>query len=724
MLTAAVLVLTSRRTAATRWLFRAGAVAAALAVAGVNVRCDRPLNIAVMIDVSPSTRGAAFRDEKSVRSRLTPLLAGRPYTVHYFADGEQPTFDEPACERTRFPVPTDADAVVLMSDGRFELPAATPPVFAVIDPALDRPNDAAVRDITAVNGGLTAYVVGTGDRELRMTDRLGNATATSVPPAGPGVAVETFDAPVVGWRQVGFGPGDAWPENDTMRLEPATDRGRRIAIGLPLPGFENVEETSLLVEFTDASVIVLPAGIDMQGPRGPLYPQQIGAVLRAVRDGGTTLVIVGPPGRLSPLMRPLSPLGPLPPDGPQSWTILLDASGSMAAAADGRTRWSAATAVAREALARLPTTARVTVMAFAADVRMLASDVPPAVAAGALAGDAAVRLGGPTGLRTALESLAARAGGPSRVLLLSDGDADLGDTDALAATLNRTSLRLYAFATTPSNGIGRLCRATGGASYSRYWPEEWSEAVGRVVSATQPVGTPVRWPGRGAWAGSLVGTFARWPAYLADGADLLAGEAATPVAAMWNVGVGRVAAVAGDLFDVAGAAYYQQNLAALAETAIRLERPPVDPRFVAVFDERTETVRLTAIDVNGPLNRLSPILTRDGVSTVFQVTGPGGYVAPLPRRANSSVAQVLVDGRPVARRMLAGRYPAEFDAIGNNRNALDTLARRSGGAVIDAGDNRPIVLTRKSEEHSLREVLGIFAALLWLAGLFAIRTRR
>jgi hypothetical protein len=39
---------------------------------------------------------------------------------------------------------------------------------------------------------------------------------------------------------------------------------------------------------------------------------------------------------------------------------------------------------------------------------------------------------------------------------------------------------------------------------------------------------------------------------------------------------------------------------------------------------------------------------------------------------------------------LAGRYPREFDAIGNNRDAMRDLARRTGGRVIDPADMQPL----------------------------------
>ena len=38
---------------------------------------------------------------------------------------------------------------------------------------------------------------------------------------------------------------------------------------------------------------------------------------------------------------------------------------------------------------------------------------------------------------------------------------------------------------------------------------------------------------------------------------------------------------------------------------------------------------------------------------------------------------------------VAGRYAPEFDAIGNDRSAMNQLARRTGGAVIDPAQTSP-----------------------------------
>jgi hypothetical protein len=51
---------------------------------------------------------------------------------------------------------------------------------------------------------------------------------------------------------------------------------------------------------------------------------------------------------------------------------------------------------------------------------------------------------------------------------------------------------------------------------------------------------------------------------------------------------------------------------------------------------------------------------------------------------------VKAQSRILRRFAIAGRYPPEFDAIGNNPANLKALADRTGGAVIEAGPVHPI----------------------------------
>lgn len=124
-----------------------------LAVAAGQPVWERPGSgvILVMVDLSPSTRGATFRDRTALELRIHQLLGDQPCQMLAFADHNQPLPDAPTlpdlpAEQTVF-TPPSADAILLLSDGQFELPAYAPPTYPVIDPALDDPPDAAVTEL-------------------------------------------------------------------------------------------------------------------------------------------------------------------------------------------------------------------------------------------------------------------------------------------------------------------------------------------------------------------------------------------------------------------------------------------------------------------------------------------------------------------------------------------------------------------------------------------------
>jgi hypothetical protein len=71
-------------------------------------------------------------------------------------------------------------------------------------------------------------------------------------------------------------------------------------------------------------------------------------------------------------------------------------------------------------------------------------------------------------------------------------------------------------------------------------------------------------------------------------------------------------------------------------------------------------------------------------------TGPGLYSLAVPAPRQSALATVRLGGQVLDRVAVAGRYAPEFDNIGNNREMMNTLARSSGGLVIEPSQTRPI----------------------------------
>jgi len=159
------------------------------------------------------------------------------------------------------------------------------------------------------------------------------------------------------------------------------------------------------------------------------------------------------------------------------------------------------------------------------------------------------------------------------------------------------------------------------------------------------------------------------------------------MAAEWNLGEGKVLAAA-----------FGASPSEVESLARRVERPPRDPRFRVNWRLGPEPrVTITAVDARRFLNdlRLELRITAAADSATalrkpIPQTEPGVYSTNFPAARTVSFAQVRAMGRMIDRIALAGRYPPEFDAIGNDRRAMEELARRSGGAVIEPGQTTPL----------------------------------
>src|SRR5687768_16278118 len=118
---AAAVIAVSRRPAVpllASVLIAAGLAAAALAAGGPVWRRPAASEFVVMVDLSPSTRTAAYYDREWRRRRVHQLLGDTPHRIAYFADGvaeiasdagRSREHDLPA-ERTTFAPPAGAAA--------------------------------------------------------------------------------------------------------------------------------------------------------------------------------------------------------------------------------------------------------------------------------------------------------------------------------------------------------------------------------------------------------------------------------------------------------------------------------------------------------------------------------------------------------------------------------------------------------------------------------------
>src|SRR3954469_23263913 len=85
---AAAVVLTRRPAmpGATKVLAGIGLVLLSLAAGEMLWRRPVAREVAVMVDLSPSTRSAAYRNREAMERRVRQLLGDTPYRFHYFSD--------------------------------------------------------------------------------------------------------------------------------------------------------------------------------------------------------------------------------------------------------------------------------------------------------------------------------------------------------------------------------------------------------------------------------------------------------------------------------------------------------------------------------------------------------------------------------------------------------------------------------------------------------------
>src|SRR5207245_3803704 len=129
-----------------------GLVLLALAAGGLAYLQSDPHEIVVMVDPSPSTRNAQYRDSKFLQQRIRTLLGENPHRIRYFSDevlttlAKSDQLPDLASQKTIFN-PPPASAILLFSDARFDLTTAVPPTFIAVDPMLDNPADASIKQL-------------------------------------------------------------------------------------------------------------------------------------------------------------------------------------------------------------------------------------------------------------------------------------------------------------------------------------------------------------------------------------------------------------------------------------------------------------------------------------------------------------------------------------------------------------------------------------------------
>lgn len=671
---------------------------------------------ALLIDVSPSTRGLWFRDPAALRDladALSPFVDVTPYT---FAGGDasrfdwKQTIDEQPSDRTVLPSVSESIAIVL-SDGRLESPNAATPVIAVLDEQAIEPNDARLLDGSIENGLMMARIESNdAGRQLRWPDDA----VSSVEPGSSTLqrTIATSESDAVALE---LNAGDAWPENDRLELPLTRNRSARWWIGRDVPsGFISIDSRSPfdLASALHADVIVLN-----DVPIEELNLAFQNQLARYVREAGGSVVIaggeesLGTGGYANTVLDAISPLSVVPPSPTHDFFLIVDASGSMATPlADGRSKLDHAADAMIAIDAAIPAHWSLRVGSIARDLRWWATATPR------VQRPADLFATGPTNLAAAIETIAASPGDrPKRLILISDGQADSATLSRLDGAVRDANLTIDWLALLPADDAGplaRLVRTSGGTIRPAGDAARWranADALARASFAPESVEGPftLALPAIGDTRAARV-----WRLFPREEIETLAqtpGTSSLDVAATWNLGTGRVTTLA-----------FALDTDTLGSLATSLARRPRDARFE--FQLEQNRVILHARDQSGPMNELPLSLLIDGVTIAFEQIAPGTYRAMIGRSSRSRVAQIINNGTWIDSLALPGRYAQEFDAIGIDRPALESLSRRTGGLVVMRNDLEPIrALLSDRQRYSARLPLSIIGIGLLLSGLMSAR---
>ena len=238
-----------------------GLVLLALAAGGLAYLQSDPHEIVVMVDLSPSTRNAQYRDSKFLQQRIRTLLGENPHRILYFSDEVRTTLAKSdqlpdlASQKTIFN-PPPASAILLFSDARFDLTTAVPPTFIAVDPMLDNPADASIKQLVIRDQTLSTTLSNSSDK----TRNLQSPTTRPIPP-GSFIFSDPLpqNTPLITAK---LNPADDWPENDQLQIRvPPPILAERWWIGPDAPpNFKSLRPQDLPTdssEYLSPSIIIL-----------------------------------------------------------------------------------------------------------------------------------------------------------------------------------------------------------------------------------------------------------------------------------------------------------------------------------------------------------------------------------------------------------------------------------------------------------------------------------
>jgi hypothetical protein len=684
------------------WLISTGLILLAAAAAGPLWNHPRPGTIAVMVDLSPSTRGADFRKPDFVRQRLAELIGNASSQLIGFAAANRPLdpagpFEEIAVDQTVFS-PADADAIILFSDARFDLPAKSPRIYIAVDSGLEDVSDASVQRLERFGSALSATIANTG------APRQATLPGSSMP-IGDGTFLVTCPIPSTGAiAKVELNPGDLWPENDSLslRISPPWMSEKWWVGGNPPPNwrfFSPAQLPDLPEEYLAPAMIVIdnqsadrfsPAGLD----RLTQYVRDLGGSVLIV-GGDRTFAAGGYPGTI---LEQMSPLASSPPQATVRWLLLADGSGSMSSdAGNGISRWQVATGAMIHLLPGLPPSDLVQIGQFSDTVRWWLPPQTAGAAAKASLPPPDAFPHGPTNLESALNQIADQtdAGPPTELLLISDCDARIDDPSELQEHLRRKKFHLHVLAIdrgSPLEIIRGISTATGGSVVEQLDPAQWTSSIQDISRAAMPpsfLHEPVKIVFEnevGSFSNEIADAWNR--TWLKPDAQSWGSASAmnltVPMAAYWRVGSGCVAALA-----------FQPDLPRIESLAALIAQKPRDPRFSVRWETAGRLrVIVDAAEAGKFLNSLHITLElagdADKQNTLLKQTAPGEYEVTIDSPRDSQIGTLRTGDEIIDRVSIAGRYPLEFDAVGNDHAAMEKLADLSGGQIIQPSDHHRI----------------------------------
>jgi hypothetical protein len=728
---------------AVRWLLVLACGCFALAAGEPRWNRPRPGVVDVLVDVSPSTRTADFRDRAALDAHIAQLLGGANYPLKFFADGivspdvEQKTLPDVPCEKTTLP-PLEGDAVLLFSDARCAIPQAGPPTYVVVDPGLEQPGDAAVTRLEMHGDDVSVGLRNDGPPRGLTIDGAAD-TRPIAAPTGEYIVNRTVRPETAGVT-AHLAPGDPWPENDALSAIPLPPKTtQRWWIGSTNPGGEWTFFTPQLLP-ADAVGYLTPSLIVLDnvsaGQLDETRQQRLSQYVTAL-GGGLILRggdhAFGAGKYVGSVLETLSPLASVPPRPVMRWSLLVDGSGSMSDSIAGGTRWSLAIASMLQVLPHLPPDDLADAGSFAQALSWWSEGKSVRETMRQMFPPNDISPHGPTNLEPALLEIAGNSAGdmPRQLLLISDADVQIDRPEALIELMRKKQIHLHVLAIGDGSGLAvlrHIAAATQGAVAQRVDPAQWAAGAAELLGNAMP-----SYLERKSIAIEYEKELAKFPmqtisawdrVWLKDGAAELAGASDTgahvPLIATWNAGEGHVAATA---FDAGN-----EQIESLAEL---VAQPPRDPRFAAIWQVGPVLgVSIEAIDGKKYLNNLPMtirFLPTSGPGSIIEQpvpqVEPGRYSVDVGAPRAPAIAEVAVGGNVIDRIAVAGRYAPEFDGIGNDHAAMRLLADRTGGDVISPAMARVIDFKWPRRMVPMASWFAGLGALLAAAGLICWRVQ-